>query len=742
MFKHLLPTASAALLCAATLAFPASAQTPAAAPNFVSNGNFETDENADQWPDDWAQLKSGGSYEVEPGNHFLRLTSPEAGKMILLYREIRVPAGTRAVELAWKQRVSNLKRGKQSWYDARIMMNWLDNDRNKLKPGPPAPNTGKDTAGWQERSVKFLVPEGATMLALMPSLFQVETGTFDLDDIVLKPTDPAPLEEANKARAAEPAKDAANRQPEAAKPGPDGELLPNGNFQTDENADGTPDKWGAAKAPLVWQTEGDNRFLRITAPEPDKMVLYYRLVNLPADAKALEFKWKQRITDLKPGKQAWYDARIMMDFKDATGQKVKGGPGAPYARKSTDGWVERSIQFLVPEGAVSLEIMPSLFQVEKGTFDLDDLSLKATDPKPILEKQARADADAKFVNVTPETPNKAKWPSELHIVGNRVLDKDNKEVRLRGMNVVSLEWSVRGERILRNMLLSIDEWKSNAIRLPVKEEYWFGTNPEQKDGGASYRELVDNAITIAANRGSYVLLDLHRFRAPKKVHADFWKDAAAKYKNHPAVLFDIFNEPHGISWEVWRDGGFVADKNAPADEDAFLTPQEKALNAKGFHSVGIQALVDAARSTGAKNIIVAGGLDWAYDLSGIAKGFTLDDKGGNGIMLATHIYAGKRDWEKKVLSVAGKYPIVVSEFGANDKKFAFIPAEAQEDASTWVPKIFGFIEKHKFHYTAFSFHPGAAPRMLAGWDYTPTPEWGAVVKRALAGERFADMGMR
>ena len=51
-------------------------------------------------------------------------------------------------------------------------------------------------------------------------------------------------------------------------------------------------------------------------------------------------------------------------------------PSPPYAQRDTAGWVSKSKQFLVPEGALTLVLMPSLFQVQAGTLDLDDLVLK------------------------------------------------------------------------------------------------------------------------------------------------------------------------------------------------------------------------------------------------------------------------------------------------------------------------------------------------------------------------------
>ncbi|MFM9964012.1 MAG: glycoside hydrolase family 5 protein [Planctomycetaceae bacterium] len=724
---------SLSILILALVAVSAFAADPAPSVSLIANGNLEADTNSDQWPDGWARAKSGVRWQAEEGNHFLRLVSDKPGEMVLLYHAVKLPEGCRALTLSWRMRCSDLKPGKQPWFDARVLLEFKDAAGNKLAGGPSAPYTRKSTVGWVERRVSFLVPDGARTLEFMPSLFQVERGTFDLDDVMLLPTDPAPLEEATKLASAatkeKQAKAAAAARAKAAVVlQKDGSLLSNGHFETDKNVDGWPDDWGRLKTGGRWETENENHFLRLTATEPGQTILLYRAVDLPAGVEALDLSWRQRISDLKPGKEPYFDARIMLEFKDESGKKVSQKPAPPYTRSNTSGWVEKHIQFLVPPEALTLEFMPALFQVERGTFDLDDFVLKPTEAASLFAA-AKAAMDAeKLAYVPPETPQLAKWPPQLHVEGNQILNPDGKPVWLQGVNVVSLEWSAGGERVMKSALVAVEDWKANAIRLPVKEEYWFGRTAGQKDGGKSYRELVNQVITLVANRGAYVVLDLHRFRAPKPAHVEFWKDAAATYKNHPAVLFDLFNEPHGISWEVWRNGGFVTEKDSPADE--------KANAALGFQSPGMQRMLEAVRETGAHNIVIAGGLDWAYDLSGIANGFALTEKGGHGIVYSTHIYPWKRDWASKVLLVADKHPIFVGEVGADIKKMSFIPAEAQEDAATWVPEMLGLIQKHKLHWTAFSFHPKASPVMITDWDYTPTPFWGAFAKEALSGKPF------
>ncbi len=325
---------------------------------------------------------------------------------------------------------------------------------------------------------------------------------------------------------------------------------------------------------------------------------------------------------------------------------------------------------------------------------------------------------------------------ELKVQGNRLVDPSGKEVWLQGVCIDSLEWSATGDFMLRSTEVALREWKANCIRLPVKEDFWFGKSQYQKDGGEGYRALVDKIIRLAAARGAYVALDLHRFGAPMPEHVEFWKDAAAHYRNNPAVLFDIFNEPHGISWEVWKNGGSLKEKH---QENAVVENTEKV---KGETTPGMQALVDAVRSTGAKNIVIAGGLSWSYDLSGVVNGFALDEReGGNGIMYSHHNYPWKIGWQKAVLDAAEKFPIFVGEVGniRSWEDFKFIgPKERYEDLSKneWAPDMLGMIQKYRLNWTAFSFHPKCGPQMILDWNYTPTPYWGVYAKQALAGKSF------
>src|SRR5260370_32644712 len=99
---------------------------------------------------------------------------------------------------------------------------------------------------------------------------------------------------------------------------------------------------------------------------------------------------------------------------------------------------------------------------------------------------------------------------------------------------------------------------------------------------------------------------------------NFWQIMANHYKNDPKVFFELYNEPNGISWSCWLNG---------------CSPW-----------VGIQQLYNTVRNNGFNNLVIMGGLNFAYDLSGVPN----NRPHGVNIVFATHPYdfSGKQppDW--------------------------------------------------------------------------------------------------
>ena len=659
---------------------------------------------------------------VPEGKRDFEVPFKGAGRMSMVYTPVFFPKETEGVVVSGEAKWSDVVRGDKNWFDARIMTDFIDSNCKKVKGGPAIGGWHGKGGEWKAFRKSIKVPEGAAGISVMPCLFRVKSGALEIRNLSVEPQETWVEDPEDKAKREAHEK----RKTENA-------------VKTRAKAKYQLDKYGT----LIPAKKDGQLYAHLVQTTPGKMVNDYKEYGLPEGVDALKLSWKWNVANLKTGEKPWFDARVLLKFKDAEGKEVKPEPRPTYVQKPTNGWQDRENSFLVPQSAVKLVVMFSLFQVKSGEMDVSDVKLVPTDPQPLIAAKEKEQRQIAARQVPDEKPDKAKWPSELRVVGNRLRDAAGREVWLQGVNAGGMESIPNTDQIVKSVVVAIDEWKSNCVRLPVNEMFWFGTSPYQSDGGVAYRAAVDKIVTLAANRGAYIALDLHRFRAPKAEHVTFWKDAAKRYANHPAVIFDLFNEPHEISWKVWRDGGWVGQAGK-VDESAFLTAEEKKKN-QGFESVGMQALVDAVRSTGAKNIVIAGGLHWANDLTGIEseaiekgekESFRLSDPNGNGIMYAWHTYHWHKGWAH-ILPVAAKHPIFLGEVGAAPREeMTFIPLEQKEDPYTFSPDMLGFIQKHRINWTGWCFHPKAGPCMIENWDYEPTPYWGEFALRALKGEKF------
>jgi hypothetical protein len=305
--------------------------------------------------------------------------------------------------------------------------------------------------------------------------------------------------------------------------------------------------------------------------------------------------------------------------------------------------------------------------------------------------------------------------SGYYVQANTVYNADGTPHVFRGVSRPSLEWDPAGDSLSAADHQRIASWGANVVRIPLTQSFWLADSAYHD---ASYRARIDQNVAWANAAGLDVILDLHRSdrgdrtlwpqqqRMADQRSVQFWSEVAAGYRNNPRVLFELYNEPHDVSWPVWRDGGASGD---------------------GFQVAGMQQLYDAVRAAGANNLVIAGGLDFAYDLRGVPQ-YRL---AGNNIVYASHPY---RPYATKVPSqwpmywgfLADTDPIVLTEFGD-------VSGNCSADYNS---SVIAYAEQHGVSWIGWAWYPSncAFPSLIADWSGAPTVA-GQVVHDALEEKR-------
>jgi hypothetical protein len=287
-------------------------------------------------------------------------------------------------------------------------------------------------------------------------------------------------------------------------------------------------------------------------------------------------------------------------------------------------------------------------------------------------------------------------PGGYIVDGNRVLDADGKPVRLRGMNLPNTIWDPAGGPTTAGDLSLMAAWGANAVRIGLNQGLWlFG---EGACSAACYQARVAEIVGWARAAGLDVILDLHFSTAggavepqfmpmPDAESVVFWAQVAARYRDDGRVIFELYNEPHDVEWSVWKLGGDVSAMYDPDTSDADYALTENIQ----YRATGMQALYSTVRTADAHNLVIAGGLGWAFDLSGIPA-FELD---GYNIVYATHLYPFSNklpdSWDHAFGILTETAPVMLTEFGpastAGDCPDGYLDAlfsYANERALSWL----------------------------------------------------------
>ncbi|SFD16015.1 endoglucanase [Chitinophaga sp. CF118] len=171
---------------------------------------------------------------------------------------------------------------------------------------------------------------------------------------------------------------------------------------------------------------------------------------------------------------------------------------------------------------------------------------------------------------------------QLKVVGTKLCNQNGYPIQLRGMSTHGIQWY---ESCMTDASLDTltRDWGADILRVSMYiQEGGYETNPSY------YTSLVKTLVNKATARGLYALIDFHmltpgdpNYNTSRAI--TFFTDIANTYKNNNNVLYEICNEPNGVSWASIKN---YADQVIPViraiDNDAVIC-----VGTKGWSSLGL-----------------------------------------------------------------------------------------------------------------------------------------------------------
>jgi Cellulase (glycosyl hydrolase family 5)/Bacterial Ig-like domain (group 3) len=304
----------------------------------------------------------------------------------------------------------------------------------------------------------------------------------------------------------------------------------------------------------------------------------------------------------------------------------------------------------------------------------------------------------------------------IHVHGNQLVDSEGRSIRLLGVNFSGAEYSCIQDRGIwsaptdQSAIEAMAAWHIDVVRIPLNEDCWLGIDGAPAEySGAVYRQAIHEFVQALHDAGMYVILDL-QWSAPGANQAtglqqmadadhsiEFWSSVAQSFREDPAVLFDLYSEPHEITWECWLDGCTLPWSGGGT-----------------WQTAGMQALVNAVRAQGANQPLLLGGIEWASDLSEWLTHLPSDPQ--NQLVASVHVYPNKTCssascWAETLAPIAQRYPVVAGEIGEFDCEDHFIDQFMNWADANGVSYL---------GWTWNTFDCSAGPALISNTEGTPT----------------------
>lgn len=229
---------------------------------------------------------------------------------------------------------------------------------------------------------------------------------------------------------------------------------------------------------------------------------------------------------------------------------------------------------------------------------------------------------------------------QLRVIGLKLCNQYGNPIQLRGMSTHGIQWYGWGSCLNEASLNALAyDWGADVLRISLYvQEGGYESNP------TGFTNQVKTLINEATERGMYALVDWHQL-SPGDPNANlaraktFFTEIANTYKNQNNIIYDVCNEPNGVSWATIKT---YADQ---------IIPVIRAIDSDAVVLVGTHAWGSMGISDGRS----------AQDIVSNPLSFS-------NIMYTFHFYA--KDHQTQYLNelswAADRLPVFVTEFGSQE----------------------------------------------------------------------------
>ncbi|SCG42207.1 cellulase family glycosylhydrolase [Micromonospora humi] len=224
---------------------------------------------------------------------------------------------------------------------------------------------------------------------------------------------------------------------------------------------------------------------------------------------------------------------------------------------------------------------------------------------------------------------------QLRVCGVNLCNQYGRPIQLRGMSTHGLQWFANCYTDTSLTALA-DDWQADLLRISMYvQEKGYETNP------TAFTNQVNTLVDKAEARGMYALIDFHTLTPGDPMYnleraKTFFANVAARNAAKKNVIYEITNEPNGVSWSTIRS---YAEQVIPviraADPDAVVI-----VGTRGWSSLGVSE-------------------------GGNSDEIVNNPVRAENIMYTFHFYAAshKDNYRNEVQRAASRLPLFVTEFG-------------------------------------------------------------------------------